>query len=264
MNTIQRDWADFHQYWDDSEGRRPGTFGRVSKPGEWCPLASERIKIIPRSEWRDRIAAPSYTGLRPSVPVILDQDGVGSCATEDTAQMIMTDGSFNGREFVQLNPWFIYQETSGGRDGGSSIDENLRFVRKYGCAPERVWPRSNGWRKKPSEEAYEAAKEFKILEFFDIRNTEELGSALLLGYPVAYGRRGHAIMATELIGDNEIEYVNSWGNWGDEGFGRDKLSGVNFNYGAWAIRVATDTGESPIVRASEMPPMFEPYPTIAN
>ncbi len=249
-------------YWENSEGRIAGCLPRISKPGEWCSFASERIKIIPRSEWAERIADPSYKGLRSVVPVILDQDGVGSCATETAAQKIMTTRSFNGQPFVKLNPWFIYNTTSHGRDGGSSIDENLRFVQKYGCAPESVWPRSNGWRKRPSEEAKEAAKQFMITEFFDIRNSEEFGSALLLGYAVAYGRRGHAITAVNLVDDNKIIYANSWGDWGDKGFGEDKLSEVNYSYGAWAMRVATDSTTSPIIQASEMPPMFEPYPDV--
>ena len=34
-------------------------------------------------------------------------------------------------------------------------------------------------------------------------------------------------------------------------------AGIQWNYGAWAIRVATDTGESPIVRVSEIPLICE-------
>ncbi len=252
-------------HWENSEGRKAGCLLRASTFGEWCPLASESIPIIPRREWSDILDDPNHMRLRPSVPIILDQDGVGSCATEATAQSIMTTRSFSGQEFVKLNPWFIYQTTSGGRDGGSNIDTNLRFARENGCAPESVWPRSNGWHKRPSDKAVVLAEEFKILEFYDIRNTEEFGSALLLGFPVVYGRRGHAITAVDLIGDNKIIYANSWGAWGDEGFGTDSLSGVNFGYGAWAVRVATDTRGSMIKRISEMSPMrFEPYPTLAT
>ncbi len=250
--------------WENSEGRVAGCLPRASKPGEWCPLASERITTIPRGEWEGLIAKPDYTGLRPSVPVVLDQNGVGSCASESATQMIMTTRSFNGQPFELLSPWYVYHPVSGGPDGGSNIDTNCRFLRDNGVAPESVWPRSKGWRAKPSAEADEAAKKFRLLEFYDIQNELEFGSALLQGFVVAYGRRGHAITATDLIDKNTFDYANSWGNWGDKGFGRESLRGINFSYGAWAIRVATDSGESPIVRASEMPPMFEPYPQFTD
>ena len=185
--------------WENSEGRIAGCLPRESKPGEFCPLFSERIKVIPRNEWRDRIADPSYTGLRPSVPVILDQDGVGSCAAESATQSVQTCRSFHGQEFVPLSPWYLYHFSGGGRDGGSNIDTNLRYLRDQGVATLEAWPRSKGFRSRPSAAADESAKDYKIVEFFDISNAEEFGSALLQGYPVSYGRSGHAILAVPIF-----------------------------------------------------------------
>lgn len=216
-------------------GKKTGCLERASKVGQWCPLASEQIEIIPRGEWPDLIGK---VNLRKRVHQIKDQDGVGSCATESTAQSIEITRDVSGQDFVQLNPWFIYYHTSGGRDRGSSIDENLRFVRERGVAPETIWPRSNGWRTRPSEEAYEAARKYRILEFYDITSTQEVGSALLLGFPVVYGWQGHSCVLTRLLSVDEAEYANSWGTrWGDEGFGRIGLHEINFRYGAYAVRV---------------------------
>ena len=251
--------------WDDSEGRKAGLLPRVSKRGQVCSFFPKGW-VIPKSEWAGILAQPDHMRLRPSVPVILDQDGVGSCATEATAQTIMTLRSFNGQKFEKLNPWFIYYTTSGGSDRGSNIDSNLKFARDNGCAPESIWPRSKGWRARPSEEAKEAAKNYKILEFYDIRNSEELGSALLLGFPVAYGRSGHAITAVDLVTPTTMRYANSWGNWGDEGFAVESINRVNYGYGAWAIRAGIDNWSLPsIARPSELHPMmFEKYPVIEN
>lgn len=248
--------------WTDSKGRKPGCLPRASKPGEWCPLASERIKVIPEREWDEILSDPAHMRLRPSVPVVLNQGSVGSCAAESTTGGVMALRSFNGQKFELLNPWFIYRVTSGGRDNGSNIDTNLKFVREHGIAPERLHPRSKGWRARPSDEATEAAKAFKILEFFDIQNKVEFGSALIAGFPVVYGRRGHSILGVDPISRSEFGWLNSWGgDWGDGGFEVESYRGVNFSYGVFAIRVATDT-RSGIVRASELPPMFEPYPII--
>jgi hypothetical protein len=164
-----------------------------------------------------------------------------SCASESTTQALQIARAFAGREWVQLSPWFMYHTVSGGRDSGSSIDENLEFAREHGIAPMSLWPREKGWKATPSTEAVEAAKLYRIDEYFDIASIEEFGTALLLGMPVVYGRQGHAICAVELLDKNTISYANSWDkSWGMNGFGEDALSSVNFSYGAFAIRTATE------------------------
>lgn len=248
----------FQEHWPDSEGRVPGCLPRASKPGELCPLAAERIPLVPRNEWAERIENQFYTGLWPAVPAVLDQDGVGSCATESTAGSVMTCRCFNGQNHELLAPWFIYRETSGGADRGSNLDTNLAFVRRNGIAPMRLHPRSKGWRARPTEEAIQAALNYKIEEFFDIQNEVEFVSALLSAMPVVYGRRGHSIYGIDMVDERNFRMMNSWGNWGDKGTAVERLSGINWGYGAFAVRVATDTRT--VQRVSELPPMFEPYP----
>ncbi len=218
-----------------SPGYKPGCLPRSKPMGVRFPLAEDRIKVIDHSDW------PKYTGktsLRPFVKTILNQGQVGSCATEATAQAIMIARAFAGLPHVVLNPWFIYQETSGGRDQGSSIDDNLDFVMKYGCAPESVWPRSRGWNAKPSAEAYAAALEFRPREVFDIASISEMVSSLFDDFAVVYGSNGHAVVKVEHLNDREGLDANSWDvSWGDRGFGVwAAYSQVNWQYGAWAIR----------------------------
>src|SRR3972149_2289686 len=123
-----------------------GCLPRKSRPGEWCPMASERIKLVPRADWA---GLAKELHLRQFVRAVLDQDGAGSCATESPTGAAMISRAFAGLPHVLLNPWFIYHTTSGGRDNGSSIDENLAFAREHGIAPESIWPRSEGWRAAP-------------------------------------------------------------------------------------------------------------------
>lgn len=222
-------------------GKAMGCLPRKSKVGEVCPMAAERIKIIPRNEWDDYA---KQTNLRPFVQQVLDQNGVGSCATESPTGGVMIGRATAGLPFVLLNPWFIYRVTSGGRDSGSSIDENLEFVREHGIAPESLHPRKLGWRAKPSEEAVEAAKSYKIEEFYDVTSIDEMVSCLLSGFPVVWGANGHAVCKVAHLNDKEGLDLNSWGtDWGDKGFGVwAPYSKINWNYGAFAVRVATASG----------------------
>jgi len=225
-------------------GRISGCLLRKSKPGEWCPLAKERIRIIPREEWKDWEGKIS---LRSKCKKRFDQGAAGSCAMESAVQGGAISRCVSGLPFVLLNPYFGYHTTSGGRDQGSSIDENLVFLRKHGCASQAVWPRSKGWRAEPSEEAWEDAKQYKIDEFYDIANVDEMVSALLQGFPVVWGANGHAVCKVEHLNDREGLDANSWGeDWGDEGFGVwARYSQINWGYGAWAVKTTTVPDDSP-------------------
>ncbi len=215
-------------------GSRTGCLPRVTKFGEMCQGFAEAIKVVPRDKWPDLIGK---VDLRPFVKVVLDQNGVGSCATESTTAGAMIIRSVAGQPHTLLNPLSIYRVTSGGRDQGSSIDTNLAFARDVGILPEEYWPRSKGWRATPPDGWKLVASRYRIKEIYDIRNEAEVGSALLKGFPVVFGWRGHSCILTELLSTTVAEYLNSWGNWGDGGFGKIKLSSINYNYGAWALRV---------------------------
>ena len=217
-------------------GKKTGCLPRKSMMGGVCSLFSEKLAIIPVAEW------PSLLGnieLRSCVTKIKDQNGFGSCATESTTQSMEIVRKLEGQEWVELNPLFIYHTTSGGRDQGSSIDTNLEFARDYGIAPESVWPRSKGFTAKPSADAVEAAMAYRIMEFYDIASISEAGTALLLGFPVVFGWQGHSCVLVQLLSTTKALYANSWGNWGDQGFGTINLSSINFGYGMFALRTAT-------------------------
>jgi len=218
-------------------GKASGCLPRKSKFGDVCKVFSEEIEVIPIAHWDELIGEVS---LRLDVPIIFDQDGVGSCATESATQSVQVVREVNGLEFVELNPWFVYHTTSEGSDSGSSIDDNLVFIRKNGVAPVSVWPRSKGWKAEPSDEAKKEALKYRIDEFYDIATWEEFGSALLMGFPVVFGYSGHSVLAVELLSKNKLLYANSWDeSWGDKGFGILSSSSIHWGYGAWATRSVT-------------------------
>ena len=214
-----------------------GCLPRNSRFAEKCRPAADRVPLVPENQW-DAIAGQLGQGLRPYAKKILYQNGVGSCATESTTQGVMVSRAFAGLPFVLLNPLFIYFHTSGGRDNGSSIDDNLEFVKEFGIAPESVWPRSKGWRTKPSPEAYAAAKAFRIEEYWDVASIAEMVSTLLLPEPVVFGADRHSVLAVAHKGSYP-EVANSYDvDWGDQGFGKwCSYAKINWGYGAFALRV---------------------------
>ncbi len=214
-------------------GYRAGCNRRATKFGACCRLLADEVETIPRDDWQQWIGKVS---LRPHVKTILDQNGYGSCATESPTQGLMIVRDVGGHPFVLLNPLSIYRVTSGGSDNGSSIDENLAFARTVGILPEAYWPRSKGFHATPPAGWQAEAAKYKIGEFYDIATEDEFGSALLRGFAVVFGWSGHSVIATSLLSTTKFEYANSWGDWGDQGFGTLALSSVNWGYGAFAIR----------------------------
>lgn len=241
---------------------KPGLLPRKTNFGQLkgVPIFREKIQVIPQNEQRELLK--QVIGLRQYVGDIFNQDGIGSCAAESSVQGVSICRLYSGQEFVQFNPWFTYGRpaahgypggTSGGRDQGSTIDDNIKDLMEIGACPTSVFPRydSNGniinqWNKTPPVEAYEEAAKYKLLEVFDLSTVDEMRTALLLGMPVIYGSDGHAKCYVKILDMETGLYANSWNeSWGDEGFGTEKFNNVLIQYGAFALRVAMDSDTSP-------------------
>jgi hypothetical protein len=198
----------------------------------------DEFQVIPINEWSDWLTGRDAIDLRPFVKFILDQNGVGSCASEAMAQCIMICRALGRQDPELLNPLFAYYTVSGGRDGGSSLPDNVNFALEHGVPSQLVFPRSEGWRSKPSDAAYEDALKYMLLEVFRIRTWEEFGTCLLLGMPCFFGYSGHAICGTTLLSTTRLQYVNSWDKtWGDNGFGTISKNSIYWGYGVFGFRV---------------------------
>jgi len=228
-------------------GRVLGCNPRKSRFGDCCKPLADEMEVISRDQWASLLG---NVGLRNKVKQIIDQGNYGSCATCSTSQAVMIAREVSGQPFVFLNPLSIYRVTSGGRDNGSSIDENLEFARDTGILPESYWPYSKGFKASPPIGWEDVAAGYRIDEFFDIANEEQVGTALLMAMPVVFGWQGHSCVLTRLLSTTTAEYANSWGDWGDNGFGTIKLSAINFDYGAFCVRTTVSDGGTVVPEVS--------------
>lgn len=188
---------------------RPGALDRQTEFGmlKGVPPYRDTNYVIPESEWLDHLRNPNRPVGSKNVWSIFDQDGVGSCASEGADGGIKLCREGAGRKRVEFNPWGTYGRVNGGRDGGSSLDANVAFKKKYGSFPEEIWPRSKGWRAKPTDEAYAAAYNYRLDEARDIDNSsskqffaEYFSVFMLEDTPLVYfGYPGHAIVAVDIV-----------------------------------------------------------------
>lgn len=232
----------------NTEGFPTGCNPRTSRYGEICGKLEDNIDVITKADdFQEHINTPNEETLLRCVWSIYRQR-VGSCATNSSSGAMKLVREFNGLPRVELSAESMYVFTGGGRDRGSSIDENLRHLQTTGVLPMELWPQDeHRWNDKPPKSLLDAeACKYRISEFFDISTIEEVMSALVLNMPVVFGWQSHSCVLLKLINMTSAYYLNSWGKgWsqtGMPGIGKINLRSIGFHYGAFAVRSVTDAG----------------------
>jgi len=216
-----------------------GLLPRDDYPGQHFPMFADHFEVIDRDAWPELIGK---IDLDRRQRLAFSQRSVGSCASEACTRTIESIRDEQNEPYVRLNPYGLYAHACGGRDAGSSLPANLRFARDLGVPPIDLWPREKGWRTKPYGEAAEVAKQFRIIEAWEIGTWDEFVTAILKKFPVECGYPGHAITAYRVLGNlRSFDYWNSWSKtWGRNGRGTLDMRDLQWNYGFFAVRVATE------------------------
>lgn len=204
-------------------------------------LEDADIKVLTDSEIVDIISDSNRTPPDYYVRDVHNQKNVGSCAAEGSSGSMACRRNQDGSDTPTLNPYAMYHTTSGGSDRGSTLHDNLAFLQEFGCPSEKIWPRSKGWRTKPSAEAMEDALSYRLSldGVVKVNNRREFWTMILAGFPVYFGYTGHAIFASNVLDLDRFTYVNSWDeSWGDNGRGTLSSSRIYWGYGAYAVIAA--------------------------
>jgi hypothetical protein len=204
---------------------------------------ADSINVIPESQWKDLIAAMDAAGggADQLVTRIYDQRNEGSCVANACSQACeIVQAQQVGREnVVHLSAISLYKRIGRSPNSGAMVDDGLEEMAERGVLPldnpenrakfgDKVMP-NTGWSTKYPSDWEATAKRFRAAEWFIVDSVNELVSALLLQMPVVVGRQGHSIAYTRPMyrnGPLVAKYANSWGNWGDNGFGYDSLSQI--------------------------------------
>lgn len=234
--------------------------------GDKQPTFEDAIQTIPRSQWQAEIERIDAGQIHTEhlITRIYNQGQEGSCVSNATAQAheIIQARQYGKDRVVHLSAISLYKRCGRSPGSGSMVNDNLDEMVSTGILPlnndankakfKHVFPATgfytsypDGWK--------ETAKLFRGAEWFDIRSLDGFITALILGYPVVYGRAGHSICAVRPkmeSGRLTVMYANSWGSWGQgagdftSGFGHDSESMIRSGAGwAFALRSVTVTQE---------------------
>ena len=223
---------------------------------------------------------PAKVDLRPFMTPVEQQGEIGSCTANSMA------GAYEylakrhlGDDAGDVSRLFIYynaREKDGtlSEDAGSTIRTCIEVLQEHGACSEGTWAyNENKFKQKPSENAYNEARNFLIEDTERIENDlHAWKSCLAEGYPIAFGIEifesmqqtkrngripipdtdteehlgGHAMLCVGYIEADKVFIVrNSWGEeWGDKGYcymPYDYLLNEDFNDGDnWIIKNITD------------------------
>lgn len=243
------------------------TFGDlgVSAFGPPKALYSDQVQVIPESQWKELAAALAANGGGASQMVtrIYDQGQEGSCVANACSQAheINQARQFGLDKVTHLSAMSLYQRIGSGPNSGAMVSDGLDEMASRGVLPldtpenralfgSQVMP-NTGWRNRKPDGWETTAKNFAAHEWFIVESVNELITALLNQDPVVVGRAGHSICYCDPVYDGGnllVKYANSWGNWGEKGFGYDSTRLIRSSASwAFALRsVSTPTHLLPV------------------
>jgi C1A family cysteine protease len=210
---------------------------------------------------KNKSAIPPAASNRSTCSPIEDQKNIGSCGPESLVGSCEHLELKLGKPLVDLSVLFAYYNArllmgTVNYDSGVSNRYLLKAAAKYGVCKEAYWPyRAEKFKIKPTKTAYADGLNRQILRYERISSMDQFKDAIASGYLVIAGISvyesfesdkvartgmvptpvsgekflgGHDI---DLVGydDNKrlVEFRNSWGDWGDQGYGYLSYDFVN-------------------------------------
>lgn len=227
MSFIDVDFRSEPQYVLGDLGRNPSRL--------MCAAADDEVPLIPENKWRELAQQAEQSGLDKLVVEIKNQGQEGSCVANATTQLhqVMQAAQFGIANVTLLSAMSLYKRIGSSANSGAMVDDGMEEMCARGALPldnktnrnhfQHVMP-ATGFDRPLPQGWQETAKKFRGDERLIVQTEEALFSCLLSGHPVVVGRQGHSILYLRPVWQNGqwlIRYVNSWGNWGENGYGYD-------------------------------------------
>ena len=189
---------------------------------------------------------PASVDLSDKLPPVGNQGNQQSCVAWAIAYALKSyQEKLESGQQSKFSPSFIYNQINNGLNAPTYVTDALNVLSQQGVCPYDEMPYDqNDWVTKPSQQASNDAKKFRIDYWRKINHTgiKEVKAHLAAGYPVVIGATvsdefvhngkdiwknpgtaegGHCML---LVGyddsKNAFKVMNSWGTeWGDNGFG---------------------------------------------
>lgn len=214
-----------------------GEKGRM--PRDWqsdpfgSPFAARSFRNIPRDEWKDQVEARTKAGslvsnfVRHKKIKPKNQKSIPYCWIFAPVQAVQVQRVLNGQPHVELSPASAGAQIKNFRKVGGWGLEAIKWIEKHGITPTAMWPDTAVERRYLTDEAKQAALQYRATEWEDLDRSDFDGlfTALLLGFvcPIGIDRWGHEVLCVDPVvlpnGQFGVLILNSWGeSYGEGGF----------------------------------------------
>ena len=213
--------------------------------------------ILTESEVREAIERidDAGGGIDRLVTRIYNQRSEGSCVANACSQAheILQAVQLGKENVTHLSAISLYKRIGRSARSGANVGNGLKEMKSRGILPldndanrlefnEQVMPNTGFKTRYPSNWEPTAAH-FSGVEYHSVNTLMGLMTGLCHGFPVIVGREGHSICYVRPMWEKRrfvVKYANSWGNWGDDGYGYDTLSQIKKSAGrAFVLRSVT-------------------------
>jgi hypothetical protein len=241
------------------EAKRLG-FGTGARMDKRCfggvhTYYGDTTEIIPESQWRQIFEEQKGKSASTLVTRIYNQMSEGSCVANACSQAheVCQALQFGRSNVVHLSAISLYKRIGRSARSGAMVSDGLEEMAERGVLPlddeanrakfgSKVMP-NVGFGTRYPDGWEDVAKKFTAHEWTIIDTMPELITALFNHHPVVVGRSGHSICYLDPIYDGNslfVKYANSWGNWGDKGFGYDSVRLIRSS-SSWAFALRSVT-----------------------
>lgn len=251
--------------WDFEEACSDNEFskGLVARDLELQPVGSagaadpeafiKEVPLIPREYWNELIEEQERKKTRLSDFMMIggkngqmieahDQNGQGYCWAYSTAAAIELQRAKMGLEYVRLSPHSLACRQMNFQDRGGWCGLSASKAIDWGYVPAEIWPERSMDRRYNTDEAWEAAQDYRLTEgFLDLHVSawdmnlafDAVVSCLLSGIPcpVDFNWWSHSICGMDVVAVTDrfpVTDIRCWGlrirnswrtSWGVRGTG---------------------------------------------
>jgi len=218
------------------------------------------IPLIPRSEWQGIIQERKERGMGLRAiwerrygsnvgSAHLDQNGQGYCWSYSVAHTVMFARVRDNQEPKRLSAHAVACKIKNFKDEGGWCGLSAQFYRENGCPTVDTWKEKSMSKQNDNPATWEEASQYRITEdYVDLTRPvwgqnltfDQVITCLLMNIPCAldFNWWGHSVCGCDVDwvdGEATPEILNSWRDWGDNGFAKLQGSRAKPN-GAVATR----------------------------
>jgi hypothetical protein len=190
--------------------------------------------MVPRSEWAERCDR-TEAKRRATTRHIYSQGRTSACVGFGVAQAVETTGTrrYGAKHAVQLAGMDVYKRIGNTLMSGAMISDGMEAVADDGVLPLDTpenrdrYPATCGlldYSIRTPPNAAPVRQLFRVTRWARCKGADEVMSALLAGFTGVVGRSRHCVPYCYPVHDGGsfyAAYANSWGDWGDDGWGYD-------------------------------------------